>query len=480
MKSLKRLHAPAIVLVVVLAAIACAVNPVSGKKELMLFTEKQEIAMGQETDQAIRQEFGIYEDRALNEYVNRIGQSMVPNSHRPNLKHYFAVLDTPVVNAFAAPGGYIYVTRGIMALMNSEAELAAVLGHEMGHVAARHSMAQMSGQMLVQIGLVVGSVISKDIRKFAGLASIGMQLLFLKFSRSDEYQADSLGIRYARMAQYSPGEMLRFFTALENMSAESSSHSIPTFLSTHPMTSDRIKKVKELVTSQDVRLAVKKEDYLRKVDGMVYGDNPRQGFVENGVFYHPGMTFQFAVPGGWVVENTPKQVSIGEKDGKAALYLQAETSAQDLDQYVPAKAQALFGQAELLKKSREAVNRFQARHAYLRVPQEQGEPLAARMSCIRKNGLIYTFIALSTYAAADAYQPVMERSILSFQELSDPRLLNRGPERITLVRPDGRQTLEGMLARSGVDRKYWKQLSVFNSIKLDAVPESGQLVKLLK
>ena len=303
-----------VTLAVALLAIACAVNPVSGKKELMFFSEQQEIAMGQETDQAIRQQYGIYEDKALNDYVNRVGQSMVSHSHRPKLKHYFAILDTPMVNAFAAPGGYIYVTRGILALMNSEAELAAVLGHEMGHVAARHSMAKMSGQMLAQIGLVVGSVISKDIRKFAGLASIGTQLLFLKFSRSDEYQADSLGIRYSRQAQYAPGEMLRFFSALENMSAESSSHNIPTFLSTHPMTSDRIAKVKEQLSSQDASLAIKKEDYLRRLDGLIYGDNPRQGFVENGVFYHPEMAFRFSIPANWVVQNTPMQVMIGEKE----------------------------------------------------------------------------------------------------------------------------------------------------------------------
>ncbi len=466
-------------LAVILTIIACAVNPVSGKKELMLFSEKQEIAMGQETDQAIRQQFGIYEDKALNEYVNRIGQSMVPNSHRPNLKHHFAVLDTPVVNAFAAPGGYIYVTRGILALMNSEAELAAVLGHEMGHVAARHSMAQLSGQMLAQIGLVIGSIVSKDIRKFAGLASIGMQLLFLKFSRSDEYQADALGIRYARQAQYSPGEMLRFFTALENMSGESSSHRIPTFLSTHPMTADRIAKVKEQITSQDVRLAIKRDDYLHRIDGMVYGDNPRQGYFENGVFYHPEMAFTFAVPSGWAVENTPQQVAAGEKEGRAVLYLRAETTGESLDPYLQARAREL-GQAELLKSSGEAVNRFPARHAFFRVAQEQGEPLAVRLSCIRKDGLTYTFIAVSTYGTSNAFQPMLERSILSFRQLSDPKYLNRGPERLSLTRPDGHQTLEGMMTRSGIDRKYWKQLAAFNSLKLDSVPERGQLVKLLK
>jgi predicted Zn-dependent protease len=463
----------------VLLAVACAVNPVSGKKELMLFSEQQEIAMGQETDQAIRQQYGIYPDKALNEYVDRIGQSMVPFSHRPKLTHHFAVLDTPVVNAFAAPGGYIYVTRGILALMNSEAELAAVLGHEMGHVAARHSMAQMSGQLLAQIGLVVGSIVSKDIRKFAGLASIATQLLFLKFSRSDEYQADALGIRYARAVQYSPGEMLRFFTALENMTAESSRHRIPTFLSTHPLTKDRIAKVKEQVSSADVRLAVKRNDYLQRIDGMVYGDNPRQGFVEAGVFYHPEMAFQFAVPEGWAVENTAMQVVVGEREGRAALLLQAETSGQDLDAYLQAKAKGL-GQAKLLKTAAEAVGGFPARHAWFQVPQEQGDPLAVRLSCIRKGGLVYSFVGLSATAAAQAFHPLIERAIMSFQAVRDPRILARGPERLSVIRPDGRQTFQSLLARAGVDRTHWKQLSVFNSLSLDAVPEANNLVKMLR
>jgi predicted Zn-dependent protease len=479
MKKNKRSFVVIAILTLVLVAIACAVNPVSGKKELMFFSEQQEIAMGQETDQAIRQEYGIYPDKALNEYVDRIGQSMVADSHRPTLKHHFAVLDTPVVNAFAAPGGYIYVTRGILALMNSEAELAAVLGHEMGHVAARHSLKRMSGQMLAQIGLVVGSIVSKDIRKFAGLASIGMQLLFLKFSRSDEYQADALGIRYARQARYSPGEMLRFFTALENMSAEASSHKIPTFLSTHPMTSDRIAKVKELVSSQDVRLEIRKDEYLRRVDGMVYGDNPRQGFVESGVFYHPEMAFQFAIPANWAVDNTPQQVVIGEKEGKAALLLQAEGSSQDLDLYLQTKAKG-FGQAKLLNSTSESVNRLAARHAFYQVPQEQGEPLAIRLSCIRKDKMVYSFVAMSAYGTADTYQPVMERVILSFRGLSESRYLNRGPQRLALARPDGRRTFQKLLNDSGVDQKLWKQLSVFNSIKLESVPGSGHLVKLVK
>jgi len=475
----KRIIRTILTLAAILVVVACAINPVSGKRELMFFSEKQEIAMGQETDQQIRQQYGIYESKGLYEYINGVGQKMVPYSHRPNLKYHFAVLDTSVVNAFAAPGGYIYVTRGILALMGSEAELAAVLGHEMGHVAARHSMKQLSGQMLAQVGLTVGSILSKDIRKLSGLAGIGMQLLFLKFSRSDEYQADSLGITYARQAQYAPGEMLRFFTALENMVADSGGQNIPTFLSTHPMTNDRIAKVKEMISSQDVRLPVKKEPYLSKVDGMIYGENPRQGFSENGVFYHPELAFQFTIPNGWAVENTPKQVVVGEKEGKAALVLQAESSAQDLDTYMQTRAKD-FGQYELLRQSGETVNGFQSRHAYFRVPQEQSEPLAVRLTCIRKDKMIYSFMALSAFSTANIYQPTLDRAIFSFQQLTDPAYLNRQPSHLTLVRADGNKTLQGIFSSAGVDRKIWKQLGVFNAIGLESVPDPRQLIKLVK
>jgi len=479
MKKINRYFFGLVILLMVVLFASCAVNPVSGKKELMLFSEKQEIAMGQETDLQIRQQFGIYEDKALNEYVNRVGQKLVPFSHRPKLPHYFAVLDTSVVNAFAAPGGYIYVTRGILALMGSEAELAAVLGHEMGHVAARHSMKRLSGQMLAQVGLALGSILNKDVARFAGVAGLGMQLLFLKFSRSDEYQADSLGIEYSRKGAYSPGEMLRFFSALENMSAEAGGQKIPSFLSTHPMTSNRIARIKEMISSKDVRLEVKKEPYLNQVDGMVYGENPRQGFTENGVFYHPEMTFAFTVPAGWEVANTPVQVAANEKEGRAVLILQAEASSQDLGQYLPAKAKG-FGQVELLRESREPVNHFQARHAYYRMAQEQGEPLAVRLTCIRKDKMIYSFIAVSAVSTSNIYQPALERAIHSFKQLNDPAYLNRQPSYLKMVRADGRQTLQGIFSSARVDQKMWKQLEVFNAIRLQAVPDPRQMIKLVK
>src|SRR5512137_1763548 len=188
----------------VAAAIACAVNPVTGKKEFMLYSESQEIELGKQTDAEVAATYGLYDDPALAAYVSKIGLSLAAKTQRPNLPWRFTVLDSPVVNAFAVPGGAVYVTRGILALMSSEAELAAVLGHEIGHVNARHSMSQMSKQQMAQLGLAVGSVVSKEFAKYAGLAGTGLQVLFLKYSRDNENQADGLGVDYARAAGYDP------------------------------------------------------------------------------------------------------------------------------------------------------------------------------------------------------------------------------------------------------------------------------------
>ena len=164
---------------------------------------------------------------------------------------------------------------------------------------------------MAQIGLVVGSVASKEFAKYAGLAGTGLQVLFLKYSRDNENQADGLGVEYSRAAGFNPADMGITFTALEKMGDLSGGRSMPGFLSTHPLTPDRIAHVQSLLQPGDVSLARKSEAYLRTVENVVYGDDPRQGYVENGVFYHPGLRFQFAVPSGWSVENMPSQVDPG-------------------------------------------------------------------------------------------------------------------------------------------------------------------------
>ena len=480
MKKRYSLYAGLLVVLGLLAVlVACAVNPVTGKKQLMLISEKSEISLGQNTDREIRQQYGIYEDQALNGYLNAVGQRMVPHTHRPNLQYHFTVLDTPVINAFAAPGGYIYITRGILALMNSEAELAVVVGHELGHVSARHSVAKMSGMILVNLGLAIGSALSEDIAKISGAAGIGMQLLFLKFSRDDEYQADSLGVLYAREAKYAPGEMLKFFSSLERLTDDGGKHRLPNFLSTHPLTPKRIVKAQELLKPEDARLAVRREDYMARINGVVYGDNPRQGFVEGHAFYQPDLAFTFLLPSDWAIENTPKQVLLMAKDGKAAMVLQAESSPMDVDEYAKKQASQL-GEAQFLNRKSMSINGFQSIDAFYQVPQKEKEALKIQLTCIRKEGMIYTFSSISTASAFDGYSGEFNRTARSFRKLSDPQHLSPRPSRLQLVKASGRDTLRAILTSSAVDRKLWDRLAVYNYAKLDSVPAAGSTVKIIR
>ena len=180
--------------------VSCATNPVTGKREFSLVTADQEIAMGKEGYPAVVAEYGLYDDPALAAYVNGIGQKLAKVSEMPTLQWHFTVLDDPTVNAFAMPGGYIYITRGILAHLESEAQLAGVMGHEIGHVTARHSAKQITQQQLTGLGLGLAGAFSESFRQYSGAASQALGLLMLKYGRDDENQSDDLGVRYTTAA----------------------------------------------------------------------------------------------------------------------------------------------------------------------------------------------------------------------------------------------------------------------------------------
>lgn len=458
---------------------ACAVNPVTGKKELSLISEAQELELGKQTDQQVRAQYGIYDDPALTDYVRRIGMEMAPLTHRPDLAYQFAVLDTPVINAFAVPGGYIYVTRGILALMNSEAELAVVLGHELGHVNARHSVRKMSQLMLVQIGLVVGSALSDTFAKLSGVAGIGIQLLFLKFSRNDEYQADQLGVDYSRKGGYNPGKMVDFFASLQKMGDLSGGQSLPGFLSTHPLTTNRIKEVEEMQQAGDKRLRVAQADYMNRINNLIYGSDPRQGFVQGSAFYHPEMRFAFSVPDGWTVQNTPTQVVLVAPEENAAMILKAEQSSASLQDYAAAQAQSAQGYS-LIDDRNLTINGLSSYQQLYDITQENNQTLRMRASYIRKDKYIYSFSALSTQDAFDSYDSRFGTVVESFKQLNDRRYLNANPTRLQIVKADGRQTLRSIFKGTGIDEKDWPRFAIMNALELDATPAAGRMIKIVK
>ena len=235
-----RVAAPLLAAGAVIAA--CVRNPATGKSELMLVSESQEIQMGQQYDSQVVASIGLDPNPSLQAYVQSIGTKLAATSERPNLTWTFRIVDDPAVNAFAIPGGFVYVTRGILAHMTNEAELATVMGHEIGHVTARHTAHQMSREQLASLGLAIGGIASSLVAKYAGVASQALGVLFLKFSRDNENQADELGVRYSSRGNYDSREMVNVMRMLDKIEAQSGGR-LPEWLATHPNPGNRIEHI---------------------------------------------------------------------------------------------------------------------------------------------------------------------------------------------------------------------------------------------
>ncbi|HEX8314314.1 MAG TPA: M48 family metalloprotease, partial [Flavisolibacter sp.] len=321
---MKKIFLPVLLSVTVFVCSQCSRNPVTGKKQLVTVSTEQELAMGQEGDPQIIGQFGLYEDSALQRYMNQKGQQMAAISHRNNINYGFRILNSNVINAFATPG-YVYFTRGIMAHFNNEAQFEGVLGHELGHIAARHTVIQQRNATFGQIGIMAGVIFSPNFGRFAESASQGLGLLLLKNSRDAEREADQLGVEYSTKLGFNATEMAGFFNTLKRQS-EGAGQELPSLMSTHPDPGERNTTVAQLATEWKQKTGltnpkVNREAYLRLLEGMVYGEDPREGFMENNVFYHPQLRFQFPVPTGWQYQNTPQQVQMASPDGKAMLML---------------------------------------------------------------------------------------------------------------------------------------------------------------
>ncbi len=268
-------------------AVACATNPVTGEREFSFMSEAQEIAIGQQADAEILQQMGEYEDVALQRYLEEIGLSLAEVSHRPDLPWQFTIVDSPAINAFALPGGYIYVTRGIMAYLQDEAALAGVLGHEVGHVTARHAAQAYTRASGAQLGLVLGQVFVPQMRNpygpsLADAAGSGLGLLFLKFGREAEVQSDRLGAEYAHKGGWHPQGVADMLAALGRISEATDRRGTPNWMSTHPEPTSRVAEVgphveQLMATTDPATLRVNRSGYLDLIEGMRFGDNPEDG-----------------------------------------------------------------------------------------------------------------------------------------------------------------------------------------------------------
>ena len=459
---------------------SCARNPVTGKQEFMLLSEADEIKMGKEADVSIVQMYGIYNDKKLAKYVNDLGQKLAKISHRPQLTYEFKVMDSPVINAFALPGGYVYVTRGILAYLNNEAELAGVMGHEIGHVAARHSAEQYSKSYIANLGLGVGSMLSKDVARFAGLAAQGLGLLFLKFSRDDERQADMLGVDYATKIGYDAREMSNFFATLDKMQSKNNQGGLPDWFSTHPNPADRVVAVlkeskKEQDITQNKELKINRDPYLDMINGLIIGENPRQGFVDNNMFYHPDLKFQFPVPAGWKLENLPTQVQMIDANQKGIILftVAGKTSAKTAaDQFVE-KTKALVAKNEETK-----VNGLNARMLFSEI-SDQSNSLKIQSCFIEMGGEVYAFHAYSSVSEFGSYQSIFTKTLTGFSQLKDKARLNVQPDRVKVVKVKKAGTLKETLNEFNVPQKELDKLALLNGQNLNDQININTLIKII-
>ena len=467
-----------VALVVALAAAAssCSVNPVTGKRELTLITEAQELQMGKQAAEEVAQTIGLYDSPAAQRYVSELGKRLAAQSERPDLPWSFQVVDDPVVNAFALPGGYIFITRGLMTHMNNEAQLAAVLGHEIGHVTARHSVKMMSRAQLAQLGLVVGMVASETMRALGQNAMAGMQLLFLKHGRDAERQADDLGYNYSTSTGYDVRAMPAVFATLKRVGEAAGAERLPNWMSSHPSPDERIERIEKMIAEKSPPAGkLERDSYLAVTNGMAYGANPRQGFFEGGVFKHPELKFQIAVPRGWKAQNLAQAVVAEPPSGKAGFQLtlaKEGAPSQALQQF--SQNQAISG-VEPVQLPIQGLDASSAKF----VAKTEGGQVGGLVTFVAYQGKTFQIMGLAPPEGFAANEAVFREAVASFRPLTDPAALNVQPARVKVVSVPSAMTLSEFASRNNSSLSADK-LGIVNQIEASTPLAAGQKLKTVE
>lgn len=485
---------PAVLSVAALFAGGCATEPslLTGKKSYYAYSWEQELELGANADKDITQQMGVYADDELSEYVRGVSQTVLDQSSMKSIgaptlyqdtEFTFRVLDSPVVNAFALPGGFVYVTRGLLAHVENEAQLAVVIGHEITHVEARHASKQALKAQLGQLGLMAGAIIGEQVaenkelaRQIVGLGGDLFQLVTLKYGRDAERESDLYGVEYAAKAGYEAGAGSDFFGTLKRLSEESG-QSIPTWMSSHPDPGEREETVRRLASEWDQKLEMDelgRERYLQQIDGLIVGENPRNGYTENNTFYHPDLRFQFDTPPEWQVDNQTAAVYVVAPEGRAIV---AFSLAPSSDPRSAAQAMQQRLNIELSYGQEEQVNGMPAYVIEGLAPtQSGGIPVFATFIDFGEH--VVSFLGYASPQLFAAYKSAMRQTAFSFNELQNEQALQVQPYRLAIKPADRDAPFRDFLPErlpSGLNAESW---AIMNQVSLDEPIEKGRLLKL--
>ncbi len=476
-----RAHRTRLLATLVATAIAgaCASNPVTGRREVSLISEAEEIALGRQGDAEIRREMGVYADEELQRYVTGIGERIAGVSHRPGLPWTFTVVDVPAVNAFALPGGYIYVTRGLLAHLGDESELAGVLGHEVAHVTARHASQQYTRSAGGSLGVLLASIFVPGVRPFSDLASAGIGTLFLKYGRDDELESDRLGVEYASKAGWDPESVPRFLETLSRLDAMSA-RGVPNWLSTHPDPGSRVTKARPVAAKfADAASERHRDEFLRRIDGLAFGDDPSEGVVRAQQFLHPDLRIALDFPEGWDVQNSSEQV-VAQPDGDKVLMLMRSADgvrpaalAEGAQRHMKGlgfsfesgesrPVNGLDGFVGAYRGSVKGVGRVRVRAAHLVVGRQ-----------------VFMVAGVAPEAEFTRVETAFAASLSSFRELTAREAGAIRPNRIGLYDTKAGDSWQSIAQRAGRGLVPATRLALMNGFAVNVQPPAGTRVKIV-
>jgi len=477
---------------------ACVVqkSPVTGNKRAYGYSWEKELEIGQEVDKQIQSQYGVYDNEELSRYVEELGQKILQKSHMrredtpsqyKNTEFTFRVLDSPIINAFALPGGYIYVTRGLLSHLDNEAQLAVVLGHEIAHVAARHSSQQAFQQKVGQLAVIGGAVAGEQFLGVPGgsildLGSQAAQLLFLSYSRDAERESDALGVEYAAMQNYDASEGSEFFVTLQR-TARQAGHNIPDWQSTHPDPAERSTRIPRLAEEWEQRgyeQTVSNTDlFMQKIDGIIFGNNPREGFTRSGNFYHPDLAFQFPYPKSWDIINQRYLVAAvnAEQDAVAIMRLDSESASHRVS------VEEFLNQDGIstVSKSETNYNGLNGYQAVATGQSQNGQEISFYLYSVTYRDTIYQFITYTSENQFGTYKPLFEDITQGFKPLEDSEILNIEPLKLQTIKTNRTDTFNSFLPDNLEEMPVAvtpEDLAILNQVELDETIEAGSWIKI--
>lgn len=459
---------------------ACSTNPATGDRQFTaLLPASSEAQVGAQEHSKVEAQFGKFMTGPIADYVNRIGQKVAANTERSDVQYKFYVIDSPMVNAFALPGGYIYISRGLLTLANSEAELAAVIGHEIGHVTARHAAERMSQGTIVGLGAAVLGAASGN-QAIGQAASTGANLYLSSYSRGQEHQSDELGVRYLSRAGYNPQAMADFLQSLDAQSKLDAKQAGKNgsgfnYFSTHPLTAERVQQARAEASNFPANATDNRPAFLRMINGLTYGDSADQGFARGNRFYHPPLGFTFTVPSGSQISNGATQVVANHPNGTVVIFDVAKSQS---DPMTYLRQSWLKGEAAAQVENI-TVNGMRGATAAFS-GSVQGRPVTVRLVAIEwKAGEIYRFQMAIPKGVSNAFITELKETTYSLRRMTDVEKNSVKPKRLIVLEARAGETIQSMAAKMDLEGNREEQFLVLNGMNPSDRIIAGQPYKIV-